>query len=434
MKNPDPGDRSLVTTLQSDAAGSSCPATTSDPGCTSVVPVLRPGLLVSQTASTSTVEPGGVVGYTVTVTNTGETTQTGVTVQNSFDQVLTDAVYDGNATTTAGTVSYAAPALTWTGTLAPGASATISYSVTVRDPDPGDKLLLNRVSSTAAGSNCAPGSTDPRCSTAVLVTVPALTLATTADRATTVRDEVVTFIVTVTNSGATSYAAATVEDSLPGLLDDAAYRGDATATSGQVSVSGATLRWTGSLTVGASATITFSASVNREDVGDDLLTTALSSTTRGSTCAAGSTNTRCGVTVPVARLVIQRNAREATATPGSTIHIPATYTNTGQVPYTGITVVHPRGDSADDVYATGDDTATSGSLTRTDDAIRWTGDIAVGGSVTVDITRIVRDPDPGNHVATATITSDAPGTTACPAPPTRAASTGSSSSSSRASP
>ena len=70
---------------------------------------------------------------------------------------------DGNAAATAGTVTYASPVLTWTGTLAAGATATITFSVTVSNPDTGDHLLAMTLTSAAAGNNCPAGSTDPRC-------------------------------------------------------------------------------------------------------------------------------------------------------------------------------------------------------------------------------------------------------------------------------
>ena len=52
--------------------------------------------------------------------------------------------------------------LTWTGNLAVGATATITYSVTVDNPDTGGKLMTNTVISTAMGSNCPAGGTTPR--------------------------------------------------------------------------------------------------------------------------------------------------------------------------------------------------------------------------------------------------------------------------------
>ena len=95
-----------------------------------------------------------------------------------------DAGYDNNASATAGTVSYASPVLTWTGDLAPGATAVITYSVTVHDPDTGDKLVITTATSAAAGSTCPPGTTASPCQVTVPVLTPALTIAATAGTAT----------------------------------------------------------------------------------------------------------------------------------------------------------------------------------------------------------------------------------------------------------
>ena len=84
--------------------------------------------------------PGATVGYTILVTNTGPTAYTGATFTDPLGGVLDDASYNANAAASSGTVSYTAPNLTWTGNLAVGASATVTYSVTVNNPDLGDRI------------------------------------------------------------------------------------------------------------------------------------------------------------------------------------------------------------------------------------------------------------------------------------------------------
>ena len=64
--------------------------------------------------------------------------------------------------------------------------------------------------------------------------MPALTITKTADTATVVAGSAVHYTVTVTNTGETAYAGATVTDALAGVLDDATYQDDATATIGTV--------------------------------------------------------------------------------------------------------------------------------------------------------------------------------------------------------
>ena len=150
-----------------------------------------------------------------------------------------------------------------------GATATITFSVTVNNPDTGDKVLAQTVTSATAGSNCAAGSTDARCSVTVVVLVPGLTIVQTASPGTTTPGSVVHYTVTVTNSGQTPYTGATFTDPLGGVLDDAAYNSDAAATgTGTVSFASPDLTWTGNLARGTVATITFSVTVNNPDTGE----------------------------------------------------------------------------------------------------------------------------------------------------------------------
>ena len=412
VMSPDPGDRSLRTTVTSDAAGSTCPTGSTAAGCRTTVPVLIPGLTITKTSNASSVVTGGVVTYTVSVLNTGETDYPAASFTDSLATVLSDASYDADATATSGTVSYAGQTVSWSGALAVGARATVRYSVTVLDPDPGDKRLTNTVVSTSVGSNCAASSTDPRCTSVVDVLVPELTIAKTADRPTSVPEGRITFTVTVTNSGAVPYPGATFTDALSGTLDDAVRTGDATATSGSVSATASALTWTGDLAVGATATITYSVTVNAADVGDDLVTGTVTSTTRGSTCAAGSTDPRCSVTVPVARLVLTQTYDEDTTTPGSVVHARGTFANTGQGPYTNLKI-YLHGDANDDGVSNGDQTVSSGTLVIDPPDVYWTGDIPVGGTVTGSGTITINDPDTGDHVISASLSSDAPGNN-CP--------------------
>ena len=230
VSNPDTGDKSLTTTVTSAAAGNNCPAGGTDPRCTTTVTVLVPALAITKTATASTTTPGSTVGFTITVDDTGQTPYTGITVTDPLGGVLNDAIYNNNAIASSGSVSYASPTLTWTGDLTPGATATITYSVTVNNPDTGDKHLINTVTTAATGSNCPAGSTDPACTATVIDLIPALTITKTATVSTTTPGSTVGYTITVADTGQTPYAAAQVTDTLAGVLGDAAYNGDATAT------------------------------------------------------------------------------------------------------------------------------------------------------------------------------------------------------------
>ena len=142
--------------------------------------------------------------YTVTITDTGQTPYAGVSVTDDLSGLLDDAAYNGDAAASTGTVSYTSPHLTWTGSLAVGAAATVTFSVTVSNPDTGNRLLTTLLTSAAAGNNCAAGSTDPTCATSVPVEAAALlTFGISSDAASTVAGGVVHYTVTVTNAAAT---------------------------------------------------------------------------------------------------------------------------------------------------------------------------------------------------------------------------------------
>ena len=317
------------------------------------VPVLTPALTIAKTASTTTPTPGQQVTYTVTVTDTGQTPYTAASLTDPLAAVLDDAAYNKDAaavvitgTGTAGAVSYAGSALSWTGDLAVGASVTITYSVTINYPDNGDLILTNTITSATAGSNCATASGDPRCTvTLTIVNAATLTITQTAGTASTVAGGVVQYTITIANSVASPYASASVTDPLAGVLDDAAYKGDATAVitgtgtdAGPVSFTSPNLTWTGTVPATGSITITYSVTVNNPDTGDQILSSTVSSASPDSNCPDGSTDPRCTATVTVSQLTISSAFSPATATPGTTINETTTIINTGQTPYLGISV------------------------------------------------------------------------------------------------
>ncbi|MFI6235468.1 putative Ig domain-containing protein [Micromonospora sp. NPDC050784] len=411
VRNPDPGNRIMTSVVNSTAPGNNCPAGGTDPACTATVTILIPALSVLKTADRATTVPGGVVAYTITVTNVGETPYTGATVTDSLAGLLDDATYNGDAVASAGGVSYSAPLLTWTGDLAIDGSVTITYTITADDPQTGGRVLVNTVSSTAAGSNCPPGGSDSACTATIQVLLPALSIDKHANVGTTTPGGTVGYTITVTNIGQTDYTGATLSDSLAAVLDDATYNNDAVTTGGVVSYVAPTLTWTGDLAVGGSAVITYSVAVHDPSDGDRSMTNAVTSTTPGSNCPAGGTDPDCTVTVAVLipALSITNVADVATTTPGSVVRFTATFTNTGPTPYVGIRVVTNAANVFDDARPNGDQVASSGTLTVVGAAVTWIGDIPVGGVIVITGTVTVNDPDTGNRTLASTITTDAPG-------------------------
>jgi uncharacterized repeat protein (TIGR01451 family) len=147
---------------------------------TNTVTDFVPALTITKTADVSQTAPGDTVHYTITVADTGQTSYTGATLTDSLSGVLDDATYDNDAAATTGTASFTSPNLLWTGDLAVGGTATITYSVTINDPETGNLTLANTVSSATPGSTCPPGSSDPRCSATVTVVAGVLSISAPA--------------------------------------------------------------------------------------------------------------------------------------------------------------------------------------------------------------------------------------------------------------
>ena len=107
--------------------------------------------------------------------------------------------------------------MAWSGALAKGLTATITYSVTIHYPATGDHSMVNSVSSISPGANCIAG-TEPGCGSTVTVLVPALTIIKTADTGQVVAGGTIRYTILATNTGEADYPTATISDSLAGVL------------------------------------------------------------------------------------------------------------------------------------------------------------------------------------------------------------------------
>ncbi|MFI0939082.1 hypothetical protein [Streptomyces sp. NPDC021020] len=169
------GKTEFTNTATAHATGSAGEDVDSNPS-SATVPVegpAQPGLDLAKTADATSAEPGQKVTYTLTVTNTGTTPLTAAQVTDDLGDVLDDATYNGDAAATTGTATVTGSTLTWTGDLAPGASATITYSVTVTgdgyDHPAGNGSLTNSATTTTPGATC---SSNPSGALPCTVTIP----------------------------------------------------------------------------------------------------------------------------------------------------------------------------------------------------------------------------------------------------------------------
>ena len=132
-------------------------------------------LLVNKVANTNSIQPGGVITYTVTIDNLDSIDYPNVTLTDDFTNVLLNATYNNDAQANLGVVSYSAPELTWEGDVGDDEIITITYSVTVNSNITTDTTMENSVLiSAAVESNCPAASADPGCLAAVGITAPVL--------------------------------------------------------------------------------------------------------------------------------------------------------------------------------------------------------------------------------------------------------------------
>jgi uncharacterized repeat protein (TIGR01451 family) len=385
VSNPDTGNKVLAQTTDSATPGNNCPPGGSDPLCSSTVTVLTPALTITKTADASTTTPGSTVHYTVTIANTGQTAYAGATVNDGLGGILSDAAFNGDAAATTGTVAFASPVLTWTGNLAVGATAVLTYSVTINNPDNGDRVMVNTVTSTATGSTCPVASPGPACTATVTDLIPALTITKTADTTSAVPGGVVGYTITVADTGQTPYTGAAVADHLNAVLDDAAYNGDATATTGTVTFASPVLTWTGDLAVGATVTITYTITVASLDTGDKTLANTVTSADAGSTCPPAAPGSACTVdiTVLTPALTISKTASASQVVAGGTVVYSIVVANTGQVQFPAATITDPLSGVLNAAAYNGDAAATTGTVSFAAGVISWTGNLPLNATAVI---------------------------------------------------
>ncbi|MET7756944.1 hypothetical protein ABZT27_19900 [Streptomyces sp. NPDC005389] len=134
------------------------------------VPV--PDLEITKTASPRTVKPGDTLTYTITAKNVSAHDYPNARFSDDLTGNLDDADYRGDVRTDLGTATYQAPRIGYVGTVPAGKTATVTYSVKIKNPPTGDGRLRDRVVVETPRSNCAVGSEDPACGVAPEIRKP----------------------------------------------------------------------------------------------------------------------------------------------------------------------------------------------------------------------------------------------------------------------
>jgi uncharacterized repeat protein (TIGR01451 family) len=416
VNDPPTGDGTLTNAVVGPEE-SNCDLGT-EPGCSIDVPVRALRIV-------KTVDPGGVVlpgetqSYTITVTNTGQVPYTAgnpAEISDDLTEVLDDATYNDDAAADIGTVDDTAlPTLTWSGPLAVGETATITYSVTLNDPPTGNGALINTVTGPPE-SNCDERPRPPACRT--ISGEQAYTIVKEASVEDALPGDAVEYTVIVTNQTQVPDLPASFTDDLADVLDDAVYNGDAAATSGTVAVNGSELSWSGPLgpagTLTGTVTVTYSVTVNDPISGDGVLTNAVVGPPE-SNCVDG-TEPECTTDVLIRQLLIDKVAEPAEAEPGDTVSYTVTVTNTGSFPYTDEVPASITDDFAgvlDDATYNEDAAADIGTVTVDGSTLTWSGPLAPGETATITYSFTVNDPDTGDLSLVNDVTGPPEGNCSC---------------------
>ncbi|GAA1590238.1 hypothetical protein GCM10009692_31940 [Leucobacter aridicollis] len=266
------------------------PPTTCEPGddsCTTH-PVQKPELKVSKSADPAageSVVAGNEVTYTLTFDNTAGTAPATVNHVDNLSDVLDDAeLVDGPtvvpASALTGTINEATGEFPIAGTLAAGATATVTYTVKVKaDGDRGNEQLANFLFEEGAEppTTCEPG--DETCTTHP-VQKPELKVSKSADPATgeaVVAGDEVTYTLTFDNTAGTAASAIGHVDNLSDVLDDAELVDGPTvdpagSLTGTINEETGEFPITGTLAAGAKATVSYTVKVKADgDRGNEQL-------------------------------------------------------------------------------------------------------------------------------------------------------------------
>ena len=363
--------------------------------------ITPPGVVdleLSKTVNDPTPNVGDTVTFTITVTNQGPDTATGVAIED-----VVPAGYS-NITNISGTGVLAGSTITWTGiSLANGASVNLTFDADVDAPNGAADEYLNISEVTASDqfdidstpdNDDGDQSEDDEDNASVTPQQADLELTKDVDNSTPGVGDTVTFTITVTNQGPDTATGVAIEDVVP-----AGYS-NITNISGTGVLAGSTITWTGiSLANGASVNLTFDADVDAPNGAADEYLNISEVTASDQFDTDSAPNNDDGdqseddednavVTPPgVADVSLNKAVNDATPNVGDTVTFTITVTNDGPDPVTGVSV--------EDVIPAGYSNITnvSGGGALAGSTVTWTGiSLASGASINLTFDADVNAP------------------------------------------
>lgn len=260
-------DRSTLST-GSDITGTNATRTAS-----ATVNVVPYNLRISKSASSTNINAGGTITWTVVVTNDGpgamygpdDTTANALTVSDIAPTANVAAPTGFSSSGSAGTCGYSSGTISCTGSLGNGQSQTFTFNQVVSSTAPGGSTIEN----TATVTDYATGDTDDSQLASVAVSPSAnLSIDKSDGVSSAISGSTVTYTVIVTNDGPDSTTGAVVTD-IPGAGITCASGDPVVITGSGVPAGSFTISnligagiTLGTLANGQSATLTYSCKVN----------------------------------------------------------------------------------------------------------------------------------------------------------------------------
>ncbi len=369
----------------SNSATVSSPSTDPAPGnntsIVSTTPVPQSDLSIVKTADNPSQNVGGLITFTLAVTNNGPSNAAGIVVNDLLPNGYTYVSNDGGGTYIPGTG-------VWTiGSLANGLTTNLNITATVNGSGTYTNTAI--ISSTTADPTSANNSSTV---TPVPGAVSDLKIIKTVSNSTPYTGEIVEFTLVATNQGPSNATGVVVTDVLPSGYTYVSDNGGAATTE-----SSGTVTWAiGDIADLATATLKITAKVNASGTYSNTATIV----TPNQPDSNSSDNTSSVLTTPVpqADLTITKTVDNSTPLKGSNVLFSIVVTNNGVSDATGVNVL----DSLPTGYTYVSDNGVGAYVPGTG---IWTiGNLANGATATLAVTATVNAS--GNYMNTASVSSN----------------------------
>ncbi|MCL2595457.1 MAG: DUF11 domain-containing protein, partial [Promicromonosporaceae bacterium] len=347
------------------------------------------------------IQPGATTTHTLTVTNTG-TQQRTLSSVTSIAQHLQDGRFtfvDVNASV--GNASRSGNNINWSGTLAPGARVTITYRLRAANPSTGVATATATTTLTPGGNTCtgvnettAPPIPPPPPPTCTQTATPRLVQPGAET----------THTVTIRNDG-NQQRALTSSTSIANHLVGGRFTlvaGSISANRGTPTLSGDNINWSGTLTAGQTATITFRLRAANPSIGAGTVTSTTTMGTGNNNCSAPNETT---APVPPAPTCTMTGNPRVVAAGAETLHT-LVITNTGnqQRALSSSTSIANALQNGRFALVAGSISASVGIATLSGNNINWNGTLGAGATVTITYRLRAANPSIGAGTVTTTTT------------------------------